>query len=302
MKLMDLKGFDQVKEVEILENHELKPYTTFRIGGPADFFAQPKTIEDLQALLDLCQQNSLSYYILGQGSNILFTDKGYRGMVICLGKPFGHIIRQGNDLRVGAGALLKDVAAYALAQKLDGLVFACGIPGSVGGAIYMNAGAYGGEMKEIVSQVKVMDKEGQIKNYLGSEMDFGYRYSRIQAGGEVILEASLSLQEGNMDQMLEQTKDLTQRREEKQPLEMASAGSTFKRPEGYFAGKLIMDAGLAGYSYGDAAVSTKHCGFVINKGNATFADVMALVDHVQKTVQDQFGVKMQPEIRIVGER
>lgn len=302
MKLEELNGFEPCKDICILENHILKEYTTFRIGGPADFFAEPKNEEELRRLLHLCRRNSIPYYILGHGSNILFTDKGYRGMIIFLGKYFGNIERQGDDLRVGAGALLKDVTDFALAQGLEGIVFACGIPGSMGGAVFMNAGAYGGEMKEVIWQVKVMDADGNIKFYSGEEMGFGYRTSRIQESGEIILEAELRLRSGNVAEMKEQTADLTQKREEKQPLEMASAGSTFKRPEGYFAGKLIMDAGLAGYSCGDAAVSTKHCGFVINKGNATFADVMELVDYIQRTIEEKFGVKMQPEIRIVGER
>lgn len=302
MKLAELKGFTPDQGIKILENQELKEYTTFRVGGPADLFAEPKDPEELRDLLVLCRQNSLPYYILGHGSNILFTDKGYRGMIIFLGENFGYIEQMGNDLRVGAGALLKDVTDFALERELEGIVFACGIPGSLGGAIYMNAGAYGGEMKEVVHQVKVMDRNGSIKYYTGEEMEFGYRTSRIQDTGEIILEATLRLRPGKIMEMKERTADLTQKREEKQPLDMASAGSTFKRPEGYFAGKLIMDAGLSGYACGDAAVSTKHCGFVINKGSATFADIMALVEHIQRTVEEKFGVKMQPEIRIVGER
>lgn len=288
--------------MEILQNHVLKEYTTFRIGGPADYFAIPKNEEELREALQMCHEKQLDYFILGHGSNILFTDKGYRGMIIYLGEHFAYIKQDGESLRIGAGTLLKDATDYALDKALDGIVFACGIPGSMGGAIFMNAGAYGGEMKEVVTEVKVMDPQSNIKVYSGEEMNFGYRQSRIQGSGEIILEATLKLKPGDKEQMLLQTQDLTQKREDKQPLEMASAGSTFKRPEGYFAGKLIMDAGLSGYCCGDAQVSTKHCGFVVNKGNASFADVMNLVDHIQKTVEEQFHVKMQPEIRIVGER
>ncbi len=286
----------------ISENRELKEYTTFRIGGTADFFAEPKDEQELRELLEICRKRNLPYFVLGHGSNILFTDKGYRGMIIFIGQHFGEIRREGERLRVGAGALLRDVTEYALSEGLDGIVFACGIPGSLGGAVFMNAGAYDGEMKEVVAEVRVMTAEGKIKNYRGEEMQFGYRSSRIQGSGEIILEAVLSLRAGDCQAMKEKTAELTRRREEKQPLEMASAGSTFKRPEGHFAGKLIMDAGLSGYSIGDAAVSEKHCGFVINKGNASFAEVMSLVEHIQKTVEEKFQVKMQPEIRIVGER
>lgn len=290
------------RQPKILKHQMLKEYTTFRIGGPADFWAEPETPGELKALLAICRAEKVPYFILGHGSNVLFTDKGYRGMVIFLGRHFGRISRQGEMIQAGAGALLKDVAQYALAERLDGLVFACGIPGSIGGAVFMNAGAYDGEMKQVVAEVTVMDRQGNIRCYSGEEMDFGYRRSRIQDSGEIILEALLQLKPGDWQAMAEKTADLTRRREEKQPLELASAGSTFKRPEGYFAGKLIMDAGLAGYTCGDAAVSTKHCGFVVNRGNAGFADVMNVIAHVQKTVEEKFGVRLQPEVRIVGER
>lgn len=288
--------------LEMKKDHILKEYTTFRIGGKADYFAIPRSEDEVRQFLHLCMEYEIPYFVLGHGSNILFTDKGYRGMIIYLGEAFSKITQEENVLTVGAGALLKDVTDYALARSLAGIVFACGIPGSMGGAVYMNAGAYGGEMKQVVTKVKVMDKAGKTYFYSGEDMDFGYRHSRVQGTGEIILEATLSLTAGNYEQMLAETKDLTQKREEKQPLEMASAGSTFKRPEGYFAGKLIMDAGLSGYACGDACVSTKHCGFVVNKGNASFSDVMELVDYIQKTVEEKFHVKMQPEIRIVGER
>ena len=292
----------QTAAPEILRNEPLKEHTTFRIGGLADFWAEPKTAEQLRVLLEICRERSLPYFILGQGSNVLFTDKGYRGMVIFLGSYFGRISREGEVVRVGAGARLKDAAQYALKEGLDGLVFACGIPGSIGGAVFMNAGAYDGEMRQVVAEVTAMDRQGNIGRYSGEEMGFGYRRSRIQESGEIILEAVLRLVPGDRQAMAEKTAELTRRREEKQPLEMASAGSTFKRPEGYFAGKLIMDAGLAGYACGDAAVSTKHCGFVVNRGNASFSDVMNVIEHVQKTVEEKFQVRLQPEVRIVGER
>lgn len=297
-----IRNICEQKGLEIKQDHILKDYTTFRIGGRADYFAIPKSEEELKQFLSICKEYAIPYFVLGHGSNILFTDKGYRGMILYLGEAFSEIKQEGSTLTVGAGALLKDVTDYALERSLEGIVFACGIPGSMGGAIFMNAGAYGGEMKQVTSKVKVMDKDGNVYHYSGEEMDFGYRHSRVQKTGEIILAATLELTQGNYEEMLAQTKDLTQKREDKQPLEMPSAGSTFKRPEGYFAGKLIMDAGLAGYSCGDAGVSTKHCGFVVNKGNATFQDVMDLVEHIQKTVEDKFQVKMQPEIRIVGER
>ena len=299
------QGMTESKETampKIIKNQMLKEYTTFRIGGPADFWAEPETPAELRAVLEICRNQAMPYFILGQGSNVLFTDKGYRGMVIFLGPKFSQIRREGETLRAGAGAKLKDVAQYALAEGLDGLVFACGIPGSIGGAVFMNAGAYDGEMKQVVAEVTAMDKQGNLHCYSGEEMNFGYRHSRIQDSGEIILEAVLHLQAGDRQAMAEKAAELTRRREEKQPLELASAGSTFRRPEGYFAGKLIMDAGLSGYSCGDAAVSTKHCGFVVNCGNASFADVMNVMEHVQKTVEEKFQVRLQPEVRIVGER
>ena len=279
----------------------MKRHTTFRIGGPADFFLLPSTVDEVRGILEICREEELPYFILGNGSNLLVSDKGYRGVIIQLYRNFSNISVEGNEICASSGALLSQIAAAARNASLTGFEFAGGIPGTLGGAVFMNAGAYGGELKDVLKEAVVMTEQGEILTLPVEKLDLGYRTSRIKKAGYLVLEARLVLEQGDMDKIRDITKDLTEKRVSKQPLEYPSAGSTFKRPEGYFAGKLIMDAGLRGYQVGDAQVSEKHCGFVINKGNATAADVLTLIENVREKVQEQFGVTLEPEVKFLGE-
>lgn len=282
--------------------HEpMKKHTTFRIGGPADYYLCPHSTEEMQKILQICKENNIEFFILGNGSNLLVSDKGYRGVVIQLWKNFSDIIAEEKTITVKAGALLSKVAAEALEEGLTGMEFASGIPGTIGGAVVMNAGAYGGEMKDIIKEVTVLTKEGEILTLSKEEMNFGYRTSVVKEKGYVVISVVLQLEKGDREKIRKVMDDLKERRVTKQPLDMPSAGSTFKRPEGYFAGKLIMDAGLRGFSVGGAQISEKHCGFVVNKGDATAADVLGLIREVQKRVQEQFGVALEPEVKFLGE-
>ena len=279
----------------------MKRHTTFRIGGPADFFLLPSTVDEVRGILEICREEELPYFILGNGSNLLVSDKGYRGVIIQLYRNFSNISVEGNEICASSGALLSQIAAAARNASLTGFEFAGGIPGTLGGAVFMNAGAYGGELKDVLKEAVVMTEQGEILTLPVEKLDMGYRTSRIKKAGYLVLEARLVLEQGDMYKIRDITKDLTEKRVSKQPLEYPSAGSTFKRPEGYFAGKLIMDAGLRGYQVGDAQVSEKHCGFVINKGNATAADVLTLIENVREKVQEQFGVTLEPEVKFLGE-
>lgn len=289
-------GSDNVKLYEPMKKH-----TTFRIGGPADYYLCPHSTEELQKILQICTENKIDFFILGNGSNLLVSDKGYRGAVIQLWKNFSDIMVKGNVITVKAGALLSKVAAEALDASLTGMEFASGIPGTIGGAVMMNAGAYGGEMKDIIKEVTILTKKGESRTLSKEEMEFGYRTSVVKEQGYVVTSVALQLKKGDKEEIRKVMDDLKERRITKQPLDMPSAGSTFKRPEGYFAGKLIMDAGLRGFSVGGAQISEKHCGFIVNKGNATAADVLGLIEEVQKRVQEQFGVALHPEVRFLGE-
>ena len=295
-KFWNLLGKDRV-----LVDEPMKRHTTFRIGGPADFFLLPSTVDEVRGILEICREEELPYFILGNGSNLLVSDKGYRGVVIQLYRNFSNISVEGNEICASSGALLSQIAAAARNASLTGFEFAGGIPGTLGGAVFMNAGAYGGELKDVLKEAVVMTEQGEILTLPVEKLDMGYRTSRIKKAGYLVLEARLVLEQGDMDKIRDITKDLTEKRVSKQPLEYPSAGSTFKRPEGYFAGKLIMDAGLRGYQVGDAQVSEKHCGFVINKGNATAADVFTLIENVREKVQEQFGVTLEPEVKFLGE-
>ena len=295
-KFWNLLGKDRV-----LVDEPMKRHTTFRIGGPADFFLLPSTVDEVRGILEICREEELPYFILGNGSNLLVSDKGYRGVIIQLYRNFSNISVEGNEICASSGALLSQIAAAARNASLTGFEFAGGIPGTLGGAVFMNAGAYGGELKDVLKEAVVMTKQGEILTLPVEKLDMGYRTSRIKKAGYLVLEARLVLEQGDMDKIRDITKDLTEKRVSKQPLEYPSAGSTFKRPEGYFAGKLIMDAGLRGYQVGDAQVSEKHCGFVINKGNATAADVLTLIENVREKVQEQFGVTLEPEVKFLGE-
>ena len=295
-KFWNLLGNDRV-----LVDEPMKRHTTFRIGGPADFFLLPSTVDEVRGILEICREEELPYFILGNGSNLLVSDKGYRGVIIQLYRNFSNISVEGNEICASSGALLSQIAAAARNASLTGFEFAGGIPGTLGGAVFMNAGAYGGELKDVLKEAVVMTEQGEILTLPVEKLDMGYRTSRIKKAGYLVLEARLVLEQGDMDKIRDITKDLTEKRVSKQPLEYPSAGSTFKRPEGYFAGKLIMDAGLRGYQVGDAQVSEKHCGFVINKGNATAADVLTLIENVREKVQEPFGVTLEPEVKFLGE-
>ena len=292
----DLLGKEKVRISEPMNRH-----TTFRIGGPADYFLLPSTAEEVKKILEICKEKELPYFILGNGSNLLVSDEGYCGVIIQLYRNYGGITVEGTDIRAGAGALLSQIASAAKNASLTGFEFAGGIPGTLGGAVVMNAGAYGGEMKDVLKEVTVMTEQGEIMTIPAEKLEMGYRTSLVKKAGYLVLEAVISLKAGDVEEIKAIMKDLTEKRVSKQPLEYPSAGSTFKRPEGYFAGKLIMDAGLRGYQVGGAQVSEKHCGFVINKGNATAADVCGLIKDVQEKVQEQFGVTLEPEVKFLGE-
>ena len=282
-------------------NEPMMKHTSFRIGGPADWFVSPGSAEALCRVINYLRSGNVPYFILGNGSNLLVSDDGYRGVVIQIGKNMSDIEIDGTIVRAEAGALLSSAASRAAAASLTGMEFAGGIPGSIGGACVMNAGAYGGEMKDILKSVTALFKDGSVRKVPCVELELGYRSSALMKNGAIVLEAEMSLTEGNIEEIRSTMDDLKERRVSKQPLDLPSAGSTFKRPEGYFAGKLIMDSGLRGYAVGGAQVSEKHCGFVVNRGGATAGDVMALIRHVQKTVLDTFGVELVPEVRFLGD-
>ena len=292
----DLLGEDRVFTEEAMSQH-----TTFKIGGPADYFLMPDKGEDVGRVIKICKEKEIPYFILGNGSNLLVGDGGYRGAVIQIYRNMSSVTVEGNEITAQAGALLSAVAAAAKNASLTGFEFAGGIPGTIGGAVVMNAGAYGGEMKDVLTEVTVMNAEGDIFTLPTEELELGYRTSIIKTAGYIVLEEKIRLKEGDPEVIRETMKDLTIRRTTKQPLEYPSAGSTFKRPEGYFAGKLIMDSGLAGYQVGGAQVSEKHCGFVINAGDATARDVRTLMDNVRDIVYKKYGVTLEPEVKFLGE-
>ena len=285
----------------VLLEESMKRHTTFRIGGPAEVFVMPGNLEEVQRILEICRTEDLPYFILGNGSNLLVSDRGYRGVVIQLDRNFGEVKVEGTEIHASAGALLSTIAVAARRASLTGFEFAGGIPGTLGGAVVMNAGAYGGEMKDVLRKVMVMDQSGKVFEIPAEELQMGYRTSIIKTAGYIVLGAVLSLKEGNLEEIKMLTRKLSEQRTSKQPLEYPSAGSTFKRPEGYFAGKLIMDSGLRGYRVGGAQVSEKHCGFVINTGDAAAEDVRSLMKHVTEIVYAKFGVTLEPEVKFLGE-
>ncbi len=290
-----------VGDEQILTNEPMSRHTTFRIGGPADYFIMPGTAEELAQVIRLCREADMPFYIMGNGSNLLVGDKGYRGAVIQIFKRMNEVRVQDNCIYAQAGALLSKIAAEALKAGLGGFEFASGIPGTLGGALMMNAGAYGGEMKQVLKSAEVLDMEGNVFSLPVEEMELGYRTSIFSKRGYIVLGAEIVLQPGNPQEIRDKMEDLKERRVTKQPLEYGSAGSTFKRPEGYFAGKLIQEAGLRGFRVGDAQVSEKHCGFVINRGNATAAEVMRLMNEVTDRVEKNSGVRLEPEVKRIGE-
>lgn len=289
------------EQVEILVAEPMKNHTTFRIGGPADALALPKTPEEVAEVVRFCHEHAQSYYVLGNGSNLLVSDEGYRGLVLQLYRNFNDIQVNGETITVQSGAMLAAVARTAYQTGLTGLEFASGIPGTIGGAVVMNAGAYGGEMKNVLKEVTVLTKEGEVLVIPAKALELGYRTSVIPKNGWIVLGAVLQLKKGDQEQILARMEELKEQRITKQPLDLPSAGSTFKRPEGYFAGKLIMDAGLRGFTVGGAQVSEKHCGFVVNRGNATAADVWELICEVKRRVKEMTGVELEPEVKLLGD-
>lgn len=286
---------------KIYLDEPMKKHTTFRVGGPADYFVTPSTVEEVKGIVALCKKEDMPYYILGNGSNLLVGDSGYRGVMIQIYKEMSRIEVNGEIIRVQAGALLSKIGAAALEAELQGFEFAAGIPGTMGGAVVMNAGAYGGEMKDILVDATVLTQEGEVLVLKNEELELGYRTSIIAKKDYIVLEATVKLAKGDKEAIRGRMDELKIQRVTKQPLEYASAGSTFKRPTGYFAGKLIQDAGLRGFQVGGAQVSEKHCGFVINKENATAADIVELMKQVADKVYAEFGVTLEAEVKRIGE-
>lgn len=302
---MNQKFYDELTKIlpeeNVRLNEPMDKHTTFRVGGPADYFVTPRTGEELKAAADCCGEFGVPYYIIGNGSNLLVADGGYRGAVIQIFQSMNRIEADGTRITAQAGALLSAVAARALENGLSGFEFASGIPGTLGGACVMNAGAYGGEMKDVLRQVTVMSRDGRIFTIPADELEMGYRTSVIAKRGYIVLEAMIELERGDEQAIRARMEELKEKRVTKQPLEFPSAGSTFKRPEGYFAGKLIQDSGLRGFQVGGAQVSEKHCGFVINKDHATAADIAELMRRVSEKVEQDSGVVLEPEVKRLGE-
>ena len=301
---MDIKQFSQLLQTKlpqniIFENEIMKNYTTFRIGGKADVIVKPTSYEEVSTAVKLCKENNIPYYILGNGSNLLVADEGYRGVIIQIYNGLDEVIVEGNKITAQAGALLSKIATKAMENSLTGLEFAHGIPGTLGGAVVMNAGAYDGEMKNVLVTCDVLDEEGNIVTLTNEQLELGYRTSIIQKKNYIVLGATMQLEKGNQEEIKAYMKDLMKRRRDKQPLDKPSAGSTFKRPVGYFAGKLIMDSNLRGYQVGGAMVSEKHCGFVVNADGATCKDVETLIKHVQEVVKEKFQVELEAEVKIL---
>jgi len=287
-------GSERVFLEEPLCNH-----TSFKIGGPAEVLLTPKTYEEVARLVVALESKGTRYTILGNGTNVLFPDEGYPGVVVKLGDDLSRIEVRKNQIVAQAGALLSRVSKVALKHHLSGLEFASGIPGTLGGAVAMNAGAYGGEMKDVISEVKALTREGEILVFTGSQMAFGYRDSLVKEKGYIVLETTLALEKAQGEVIASKMRELDEKRKSKQPLHLPSAGSTFKRPPGHYAGKLIEDAGLRGLRYGGAMVSELHCGFVVNVQEATYEEVTTLMKVIQRTVHEKFGVDLEPEVKII---
>ena len=304
-KLITELLYKKIPKENILQNQLMKNYTTFKVGGPVDVLVKPQSIEEISFAVKTCTENQIPFYCIGNGSNLLVDDKGFQGVIIQIYKGISEIVIQDNIITAGAGALLSRVASKALDTELTGFEFAHGIPGTLGGAVVMNAGAYGGEIKDVIVSAKVMNAQGEIFELDRDALEMGYRTSKVAREGLIVLEATIRLEKGKREAILALMKDYNGRRREKQPLDKPSAGSTFKRPiskeDGVqlYAGKLIQDAGLRGYRVGDAAVSEKHCGFVVNEGSATFEELMQLITHVQEEVKTKFGVDLETEVKII---
>ncbi len=292
--------FASLKEITILKNEPLNKYTFTKTGGPADFLAFPKSVTEVKALLEECLQNNLPWMVLGNASNLIVRDGGIRGLVIMLEK-LNHIEVKGNQITSQAGAKLIDTTYVALEHHLTGFEFACGIPGSIGGAVFMNAGAYGGEIKDVFVSCEVLYPDGQIKTLSAKEMAFSYRHSAIQKQHCIVLSATFALQAGNYAEIKAKMDELTHLRASKQPLEYPSCGSVFKRPVGHYTGPLIEQAGLKGMTIGGAQVSEKHAGFIVNINHATATDYVNLIQYIQKVIKEKFDVTLETEVRIIGE-
>ena len=290
------------RESNLLKNEPMCNHTTFRVGGAADYFVEAKSADEIEAVILLCREENVPYYILGNGSNLLVGDRGYRGVIIQIYRAMNEVTVDSRGMvRAQAGALLSRIASEALNGSLAGFEFAAGIPGTLGGAVVMNAGAYGGEMKDVLQEVTVLTDEGRVVTLQREELELGYRTSVIAKKGYIVLAAKLQLKPGDPIEIKDRMDELKEQRVTKQPLEFPSAGSTFKRPEGYFAGKLIQDAGLRGFTVGGAQVSEKHCGFVVNRGDATAADIVELMKQVSEKVNEKFHVVLEPEVKRLGE-
>ena len=294
LELQNIVGQQNIKIDEPMKKH-----TTFKVGGDAKFLVTPTSIQDIKSVIEYLKDNSIKYYILGNGSNVLVRDSGIDGVVIKIASNFNSIDVTKDQITAQAGAFLSTISQCALKNSLSGFEFASGIPGTLGGAIIMNAGAYGREMKDVVVDVDVLDDLGNIKTLTNEQLEFGYRTSKIASSNYVVLGAKIKLCSGDSKKIKEYMNELAQKRRQKQPLNYPSAGSTFKRPEGYFAAKLIEDAGLKGYSIGGAQVSDKHAGFIVNMGNATAQDILSLMEYVKDTVWQKFKVSLEPEIKTI---
>ncbi len=286
---------------DFFKNEPMKKYTSFRVGGPAELLIRPKDEESLIKILKTIKENNYKFYILGNGTNIIVKDRGFDGIIILLKDRLKDICVNGLRIRAGAGASLKSLSNRAMENSLTGLEFAHGIPGSVGGAMVMNAGAYDGEMKNIVESVRVLDADGNIREYSNRQMNFSYRNSIVLEENLIVLSATFILEKGDKKAIKDKYEEFDRRRTEKQPLNLPSAGSTFKRPKGYFAGKLIDDSGLRGFKHKGAGISDKHCGFVVNYDNASAKDILETIEIVQKIVYDNFSVHLEREVKIIGQ-
>ncbi|MDI9475718.1 MAG: UDP-N-acetylmuramate dehydrogenase [Natronincolaceae bacterium] len=300
-----IKIYNKLTEIiskdAVLLDEPMKNHTSIRVGGTADIMATPRTIAEIQSTIKICKENNTPYFIMGNGSNLIVRDKGMRCVVIKLGDRFANVDIDGNTVVAQAGVLLSTLSEKIMAENLTGFEFANGIPGTLGGAVAMNAGAYGGEMQDVVRSVKVLSPEGKTKNLLSEELEFGYRTSAIQTRNYIVLEVEMEFEKGDYDKIVATTKELIEKRTMKQPLNLPSCGSVFKRPVGHFAGKLIEDSGLKGEKIGGAQVSELHCGFIVNIDNATANDVLDLIKLVQETVKYKFGIQLETEVKIIGE-
>lgn len=295
-RIKEVVGPENIKLDEPMKNH-----TSFKVGGLADILVTPVSVMQLSEILKLCKNENVPIFVMGNGTNLIVRDKGIRGVVIKVYDNLNEFTVKDDIITAYAGILLSKISSAACKKGLSGLEFASGIPGTLGGAVTMNAGAYGGEMKDVIIETQYMDRDGELKVIRNEEHQFGYRTSLIQKHSGIVIRSSMKLKKGKTEEIKALMAEFTKRRKDKQPLEMPSAGSVFKRPEGYFAGKLIEDCGLRGYRIGGAEVSNKHCGFIVNSGNAEAKDILNLITHIQSTVKMKFGIDMQTEVRIVGE-